>query len=46
LLTPLGFETSISELRTPAFEGFFVAVGLLLPLAGLAALLFLAAPAD
>jgi hypothetical protein len=35
LLTPLGFETRMNELRTLAFAGFFVAVGLLLPIAGL-----------
>jgi hypothetical protein len=39
LLTPLGFETRMNELRTLAFAVFFVTVGLLLPLAGLAALL-------
>jgi hypothetical protein len=35
LLTPLGFETRSNELRTVAFAGFFIVVGLLLPLAGL-----------
>jgi hypothetical protein len=35
LLTPLGFETRSSELRTVAFAGFFIVVGLLLPIAGL-----------
>ncbi len=35
LLTPLGFETRMNELRTPAFAAFFVIVGLLLPIAGL-----------
>lgn len=35
LLTPLGFETRMPELRTLAFAGFFIIVGLLLPLAGL-----------
>ena len=38
LLTPLGFETRINELRTPAFAGFFIIVGLLLPLAALVSL--------
>jgi hypothetical protein len=36
LLTPLGFETRAPELRTPVFAVFFITVGLLLPLAGLA----------
>jgi hypothetical protein len=35
LLTPLGFETRMNELRTVAFAGFFIVVGLLLPIAGL-----------
>jgi hypothetical protein len=39
LLTPLGFETRMNELRTLAFAAFFIAVGLLLPLAGLLSLL-------
>src|SRR3982074_2636836 len=38
LLTPLGVETRIHELRTPAFAAFFITVGLLLPLAGLGSL--------
>jgi len=38
LLTPLGVETRIRELRTPVFAGFFIAVGLLIPLAGLVSL--------
>ncbi len=38
LLTPLGFETRMNMLRTWAFAGFFIAVGLLLPIAGLALL--------
>ncbi len=38
LLTPLGVETRMNELRTPAFAGFFIAVGLLFPLAGLVSL--------
>lgn len=52
LLTPLGFETRMNELRTLAFAVFFVTVGLLLlPLAGIlavvdASLLFLTTPAD
>src|SRR4030088_1964056 len=36
LLTPLGVEPRIHELRSPAFAGFFITVGLLMPLAGLA----------
>ena len=40
LLTPLGFETRMNELRTFAFAGFFVTVGLLIPIAGLVLLLF------
>jgi hypothetical protein len=39
LLTPLGFETRMNEIRTLAFGVFFVTVGLLLPLAGLVSLL-------
>lgn len=35
LLTPLGFETRMNEMRTPAFIAFFIAVGLLFPIAGL-----------
>jgi hypothetical protein len=38
LLTPLGVETRMHELRTPVFAGFFITVGLLLPLAGLVSL--------
>jgi uncharacterized membrane protein len=38
LLTPLGFETRSSEIRTLAFAVFFVTVGLLLPIAGLVSL--------
>jgi hypothetical protein len=38
LLTPLGVETRMHEIRTRAFAGFFITVGLLLPLAGLVAL--------
>ncbi len=38
LLTPLGVETRMPELRTLAFAGFFITVGLLLPLAGLVSL--------
>jgi hypothetical protein len=38
LLTPLGFETRSPEIRTLAFAGFFIIVGLLIPLAGLALL--------
>jgi hypothetical protein len=38
VLTPLGVETRVHELRTPAFAAFFITVGLLLPLAGLASL--------
>jgi hypothetical protein len=40
LLTPLGFETRMNELRTLAFAAFFVTVGLLMPIAGLASVLF------
>jgi hypothetical protein len=35
LLTPLGFETRMNELRSLAFAAFFIVVGLLLPIAGL-----------
>lgn len=38
LLTPLGVEPRMPELRTLAFAGFFIIVGLLLPLAGLVSL--------
>ena len=38
LLTPLGVETRMPELRTLAFAGFFITVGLLIPLAGLVSL--------
>ena len=38
LLTPLGFETRMNELRTLWFSGFFIIVGLLLPLVGLVSL--------
>src|ERR1700732_4056402 len=38
LLTPLGVETRIHELRTPVFAAFFITIGLLLPLAGLVSL--------
>ena len=38
LLTPLGVETRMNELRTPVFAGFFITVGLLMPLAGLVSL--------
>jgi hypothetical protein len=38
VLTPLGAETRMSELRTPAIAGFFIVVGLLIPLAGLISL--------
>ena len=38
LLTPLGFETRMNELRTLLFSGFFIIVGLLLPLVGLVSL--------
>lgn len=40
LLTPLGFEPRMNEMRTPAFAVFFIAVGILFPIAGLV-LLFL-----
>ena len=35
LLTPLGVETRSPEIRTLLFGGFFIIVGLLIPLAGL-----------
>ena len=38
LLTPLGVETRMPELRTLAFAGFFITVGLLIPLAGMVSL--------
>lgn len=38
LLTPLGVETRMEQIRTLAFAGFFITVGLLLPLAGLVSL--------
>jgi len=38
VLTPLGVETRMPELRTLVFAGFFITVGLLLPLAGLISL--------
>lgn len=38
LLTPLGVEPRMPELRTLAFAGFFITVGLLIPLAGLVSL--------
>jgi hypothetical protein len=38
LLTPLGVETRMPELRTLAFAGFFITVGLLIPLLGLISL--------
>jgi hypothetical protein len=38
LLTPLGVETRIHELRSPLFAAFFITVGLLLPLAGVISL--------
>src|ERR1700693_25106 len=38
LLTPLGVETRIHELRSAAFAAFFITIGLLLPLAGLVSL--------
>jgi hypothetical protein len=39
LLTPLGFETRMNEMRTLAFAAFFIAVGLVLPIAGLISLI-------
>lgn len=38
LLTPLGLETRMNELRTLAFAAFFIVVGLVLPIAGLLSL--------
>lgn len=38
ILTPLGVETRMNELRALAFAGFFITVGLLLPLVGLVSL--------
>jgi hypothetical protein len=38
VLTPLGVETRMPELRTLAFAGFFITVGLLIPLAGMVSL--------
>jgi hypothetical protein len=38
LLTPLGVETRMNEMRTLVFAGFFITVGLLLPLVGLVSL--------
>ncbi|MGB9937773.1 MAG: hypothetical protein ACPK7O_08650 [Methanobacterium sp.] len=38
ILTPLGVETRMNEIRTLMFAGFFITVGLLLPLAGLVSL--------
>jgi hypothetical protein len=38
LLTPLGVETRMPELRTLAFAGFFITVGLLIPFAGMVSL--------
>jgi hypothetical protein len=35
LLTPLGFETRMPELRSLAFAGYFIIVGLLIPIIGL-----------
>ena len=35
ILTPLGFETRSPEIRTLLFAGFFITVGLLIPLVGL-----------
>ncbi len=35
LLTPLGFETRMPELRSLAFAGYFIIVGLLIPIVGL-----------
>ena len=40
LLTPLGFETRMNELRTLVFAAFFVTVGLLIPIAGLVFMLY------
>ena len=38
LLTPLGVETRMPELRTLSFAGFFITVGLLIPLVGMVSL--------
>ena len=38
LLSPLGFETRESQLRSWASAGYFIVVGFLLPIAGLASL--------
>lgn len=38
ILTPLGVEPRMEQLRTLLFAGFFITVGLLLPLAGLVSL--------
>jgi hypothetical protein len=38
MLTPLGVETRMNEMRTLAFAAFFIAVGLVLPIAGLISL--------
>lgn len=35
LLSPLGFEPRMNELRSLAFAAFFIIVGMLLPIAGL-----------
>ncbi|MDW5564208.1 MAG: hypothetical protein SA339_13420 [Methanomassiliicoccus sp.] len=35
LLTPLGFETRMNEMRTPAFIIFFIIVGLVMPIVSL-----------
>ena len=40
LLTPLGFETRMNELRTLVFALFFVTAGLLIPIAGLVFMLY------
>jgi hypothetical protein len=40
LLTPLGFETRMSELRSYGFAAFFIITGLVLPAAALALLFF------
>ncbi len=38
LLTPLGFEPRMNQLRSLGFAAFFIIVGLLLPIAGLISL--------
>lgn len=38
LLSPLGVETRMAELRSVAFAGFFIIVGILIPLIGLVSL--------